>query len=522
VLAAILGEEIRSDAAMTGTIGPDGTIGPVGGIPHKIEGAAEEDKALVLVPGGQRYDFNENTGVLEDVTAVGERLGVEVKLVNTIYEAYEELTGSPLPRPQGEAAADLPSTAFDKLRAQATEWIGRYNESLGSFQSLPESFQFTFEEDMALAEEMAVLAESALAEGQAAVALERAFSAARVAEQAYQDAALFAFRLDEDRDAMLGQLESRAAVKQKLVAALERLEAETPRSATDVLALIDAYSNVAVAQGAIVEAVDWEEMARAESEFSLFSIDVSIATENYVAAGFFLDAAEGDLEYALGFGEASPPSEGALQAIAEIMRKSADANLAFFDTVIADSLARDTGRDVEGTKSCLTVADSDYDTAVKATGSVAYFESEMTSEPQRSIAVLGSALTAWATSNLVVTKYYALGASVDCEQYLVTPFTAERALTDTLDLADDRAEEMLQLTGDQEPVPAFYYHENAKAYREVGDDLSKAHALFYNWQAAALAEMLGYFNGQFDQAISDEPVGESPLWRWGAASALSE
>jgi len=40
-LAAMLGDKLRDDAAMTGTINPDGTVGPVGGIPHKVAGAAK-------------------------------------------------------------------------------------------------------------------------------------------------------------------------------------------------------------------------------------------------------------------------------------------------------------------------------------------------------------------------------------------------------------------------------------------------------------------------------------------------
>src|SRR3989304_5318984 len=37
VFSSLLGDEIKKDVAMTGTINPDGTIGPVGGIPQKIE-----------------------------------------------------------------------------------------------------------------------------------------------------------------------------------------------------------------------------------------------------------------------------------------------------------------------------------------------------------------------------------------------------------------------------------------------------------------------------------------------------
>jgi len=104
---------------------------------------------------------------------------------------------------------------------------------------------------------------------------------------------------------------------------------------------------------------------------------------------------------------------------------------------------------------------------------------------------------------------------VDFEQGVITGFSRERLLTDTLNLATNRAEELLRLVGEEEPVPALYYHENAKSYRE-GDAQDKVSALFYDWQAAALAEMLAYFNGDFDQAISREPAGNSPLWRWGA------
>ncbi len=56
VLAAVRGDTPKPDAAMTGTINPDGTIGPVGGIRFKIEGAAEKGMKLVLIPAGIRSE----------------------------------------------------------------------------------------------------------------------------------------------------------------------------------------------------------------------------------------------------------------------------------------------------------------------------------------------------------------------------------------------------------------------------------------------------------------------------------
>ncbi len=99
VLAALRGAHIKDDATMTGTINPDGTIGPVGGIAHKIEGAAKAGKKTVLVPIGQRYDMDENTQQQVDLVEVGRKNGVDVREVGTVFDAYNQLTGETLPEP---------------------------------------------------------------------------------------------------------------------------------------------------------------------------------------------------------------------------------------------------------------------------------------------------------------------------------------------------------------------------------------------------------------------------------------
>src|SRR5512147_902727 len=126
VLAALRNEKVREDATMTGTINPDGTIGPVGGIPHKLDGAARAGKKLVLVPIGQRYDYDTNQEKLVDLVEVGQKLGVEVREVGTVFDAYEALTGHALPRPTAGSTPQLPPRAFDRMRAKTLEWISRY------------------------------------------------------------------------------------------------------------------------------------------------------------------------------------------------------------------------------------------------------------------------------------------------------------------------------------------------------------------------------------------------------------
>ena len=516
VLAAIMGDDVREDAAMTGTINPDGTIGSVGGIPQKIEGAADAGKTLVLVPATQRFDTDLRTGQPVDVVEWGTPLGVEVQPVSTIYEAYETLTGNPLPRPTGTGSAELPPNAFNKLKASATEWMGRYEAALNRFLALPDTFGF--EEDMSIAEDMAFDADSALGEGLSAVAYERAFSAGAIAESVLQAVTLADAYYIGGPDALVAEVQAMASAETRLDATLQRLEAESPRTATDVLALTDAYSNAAIALGFIDEAnmliqfLMETEQTEEETLDLIFSIAIS-----YNQASFLLDAAENNLVYGLGFGQSPPPHPEVVTAIAETVRRASDANLAVIDATIIEPEAEAYGLNPNDMKNYLMSTDPYYGAALGAASSTNYFANTIVEEPQASIAILGSSLSAWSASSLVVAKYYSLQAELD-ESFTVVGFGRERSLSDILNLAEDRAYELITLVGEEEPVTAIYYHENARSYRE-GTPEDKITALFYNWQAAIFAEALAYFNGTFDSAISE--AGTSPLWEWGAVSALA-
>lgn len=53
MIAAALGTSVRPDVALTGTIQPDGSIGPIGGILEKAKAAGEAGIVLFIVPAGQ-------------------------------------------------------------------------------------------------------------------------------------------------------------------------------------------------------------------------------------------------------------------------------------------------------------------------------------------------------------------------------------------------------------------------------------------------------------------------------------
>lgn len=504
VLAALLGDTVREDAAMTGTINPDGTIGPVGGIPHKIEGAAQVGKTLVLIPAGQRYDYDDNLRQQIDVVEAGKQLGVEVRQVANLFEAYEILTGKPLPRPQVSGSIEFPARAYDKVRASTKTWLSRYQEARNRFNSL--SAEAQAEREPTYGDGQAQLAERALSEGLVAVAHQRAWEAAFDAETNLQAATLDEVYYQQGFEALLDQLRATATSGQEMQGLIESLKAERPRSASEVITLMDGWGNLAVAWGYNLQGDNLFNYIIAEKEKGTGEEDlldwVYEAAYDYVIASLFLDMTRDALDLGMGFGEAPVPADGRITIMADLLRRAADANLALFDSVVVEHQANQAQVSLDVMKSRYRGWDEDYRDAVYAIWGMQAMEQETWEEPARSISKLGSSLTAWAESAVALAKHYSLGAQMDQEGNVIG-LTKESALAEMLDLAESRAEELIKLVRDEDPVLPMHYAENARIMRQ-GDAPMQLASLYYNWQAAVEAQMLAYFTGTYGEAVESE------------------
>ncbi len=134
-IAAILGKQMRSDVIMTGMVNPDGTVGPVGGIPEKLRAAAEGGAKVFLIPAGQRevvetVPKEKRIGPLVittvetrtvDLVELGKSLGVEVKEVSTIAEAAEYFLGLKFPKP-AVTNFEFP----ESIEKVLTKWVDYY------------------------------------------------------------------------------------------------------------------------------------------------------------------------------------------------------------------------------------------------------------------------------------------------------------------------------------------------------------------------------------------------------------
>ena len=97
VLALLRGDVLEPGITITGTITPDGAIGPVAGVPEAITAAGLAHDTRVLIPVGERSSPDQS-GKVVDVVSEGRRAGVTVTPTPDVYDAYRQFTGKTLPR----------------------------------------------------------------------------------------------------------------------------------------------------------------------------------------------------------------------------------------------------------------------------------------------------------------------------------------------------------------------------------------------------------------------------------------
>jgi uncharacterized protein len=112
-IAAMNNWTLKPGVVMTGMIDPDESIGPVGGIPSKLEAAAAENVTLFLIPEGQgtvtvrktitrtkgAFIISEEKEETVDVVELGKKLNVTVKEVGTIQDAVLAFTNHEITKP---------------------------------------------------------------------------------------------------------------------------------------------------------------------------------------------------------------------------------------------------------------------------------------------------------------------------------------------------------------------------------------------------------------------------------------
>lgn len=499
-LAALLGDDVLPDVTMTGTINPDYTVGPVGGIPHKVEAAVKAGKTRFLIPTGQRMDYDENLDEWVDVVELGAQSGVEVIEVGEVFEAYRLITGESLPQPRVVAKEpELSPAAHKVLLEQAVAWIDYCNQELDEYASLPDSAKSDYEEGrVGYADEALADADRYAGQGLAASALSSATEAARqallavnytITEQAIQEQGEYA----------AGQALAASGVSESLDVLMEELLAVQPANVGEAVTLVEAWGYWSVA-GRISYEADrlMANISDSEGDVEGRLGDIYTAVFDYTLATVARDSAYDAL--ALGKVLRGEPIRGQdrLTELAEVYRRVAEATLETVQVLVLPGVADSWGMTQDEAYAALLQSDVNLAEAEAAVGDQNFLLNNLAEGPSRDYAVLGAALVGYGGAAASVAEHYAYGAQYD-EEGTITGFDNEKALVEALDFARTRGMSLIALAsrGRADTALPVMYYESAGLARE-GYPAQKIDALYGYWTAAMYAQIMAVLSGDLE------------------------
>lgn len=497
VLAALLGDNIKKDVTMTGTINPDGTIGPVGGIQFKIDGAKKAGKKTMLIPAGTRYENDPVTDEAVDLIEKGKSKGITVQEVANIYEAYKGLTGNELPKPAGATKdkVELPSAADKKVKERAVAWYAKYKAERILYDGVTLGIDTSVEDGwVALADEMAKKGDDYLGQGMTAAAYDQVTGAYMYTTMAYHTKkAIQAYLSQGGLTGVDNYLSTFNPKGKKMSDAFDTLRTTKPKTLADTMVLADSFGRLSLASGLISQA---DEILATETSTAEESIaNVLIATAYYSLASYGIDYALDSVKIGFGVGQAKPANKATVTQLSEALRKAAEANIEYFDTVVLKSLADEQGMSLDTAKYNFMTNELDYGFAVSASVGSQELKDKLGNTEARAIGVLGNSLESFTLSSKLIAKYYSLGAQTD-DNGNVTGVTMEKAMINMLDFGEDSAQENINAAkaAGALPIMAIIAYDGGKIYREGSFD-DKFTALEDFWMASMQGRLLAILAG---------------------------
>jgi hypothetical protein len=244
-LAAMTGAPVAGDVTMTGIINPDGSIGPVDGIPEKLAAAMDHGKKRIGYPIGMRMARSAKTNELVDLVALAKRHGAQAIEVADVHQAYKLMTGKALPAPLPVAASEMALDDGTKkvLDAKYKQWQERLATEWGAILQLESAGRLpeilTYLRDSSKG--YAAAAETLHKRGLYAAAYQRmiaAWSYASAANQTYDVLSKATSGKLDDAVALLTKLDN---LDEQSAAVFEKIGALTPATMGGHLQMLAAF-----------------------------------------------------------------------------------------------------------------------------------------------------------------------------------------------------------------------------------------------------------------------------------------
>ncbi|MFV0374640.1 S16 family serine protease [Microbacterium sp.] len=509
IMALSRGDEFLEGVTMTGTINTTGTIGPVGGIPEKLEGAAEAGFDTVLIPLGQRNTPNAD-GETVDVVRAGERLGVDVIEVGDIYEAYEQLTGNEIAVPGVSSDPRLDNDSYDKVKPQADAAMARYEDAKREFERLPADMQSLFVTTGVIdnAEFYAARAEDLSRQGQQAGAFNIASQAAVTMEAIAGVGELLTPLYTQGLEGLgtiFDQATNDTVAEREFFAFLDRLSAYEPKSVADVEGLVNGFAGAFDAYSLLVFAQ--QEIATLQQGFEDDTIgSLEEFFGQLVLPVLWREFASGLLENADAVFEAGRDNPGAeisadvdIAQVGDFFRRGAEANYTAFEETIIAGWAEEFGMSNSQVLNALAANDLNVGVATVQQAILPAIADYVGGDDSNArYATMAYGLSNYARNQALMEKYY--NNAILGDGFEIVGVRSDAVISRGLDLGRQQLAEEIQILrdGGTEPVISVASYEVAALLRN-SDLLDKFEAISMYSGAFLTGRMMGYLSGAYGQ-----------------------
>ncbi len=512
MLAGMTGAKIDPAFTMTGTINPDGTIGPVSGIPQKFRAAIAGGKRVLGFPLGQITDTDLVTGKDVSVPGLAEGTGAVVREVPDIETAYELMTGRSLARPKALApeAMALPDRVKATLVEQTKSWFGSFEQNYRNYVDLRvedpvlKAWWSNIDQAFGVAlaafergELVAAWFESAALFVDADTALVRANLLRRLRDARYEDAVAYV-------TTVMGN------VDQRLVDLVAVLKKDVARSTSELMTLVDAFEAFgsavrhfsaalqkknenaqrvdAIIAGLRQKTIAWTPEVEAElvgllmapaRDVSLSNVNAFICSQNL---GFRPDVKPGAREV----------DQRWIDRLGKLFGTAGNTNLSYFEALVIQSIAD--ANEVSLDKVRANFTDESYQ--LVRPGPRGLMESILEDQfgagtPALSLVRLSTAVNTYVAASFLIAKYYSLNASVG-DGGAITGIGRETVLARMLSLASEKALEHAararQLTGEV-PMASRIAFDAATTLAKRPALQARLTALEQFWRASMFSQM---------------------------------
>ena len=507
-LAALTGTPIDAEATMTGIINPDGTIGPVGGIPQKFLGSIEKGKKRLGYPIGMRYSVDVNTGESVDLEKLARDNGAKAIEVSDIYGAYELMTGQKLPKPVpvDEKDMELEDEVIAAFEAKYTAWQGEVSKEwdrileLDSAGRLPQgliSLALVARDEVGVAEKLKK-------QGMTTAAYKHMVDAWIYAASATTTSDILESVQAGDMIGAKAKLHEIEALTNSTETIVRQIGDLRPDTMGGHLQMLSAYEKAIAGLAAYMHSATSADTTRAYLDNlaymtpeQLAEFDIAEQTVQYTAptvlaiarsvANMILALESMEIEGVKSLNYmCSLPN---VRRLATSFQSAASANVTYFETLV--------GVKDDTTRNYVAAMEPDYLTAFisanlpKMSGMPETLKNEWKENSLPwGLMTLASAQLAYFKASTLISKWYSLGVQNDWLTGRATSVEHEKAFMNMLATAERKARENARaasVAAGSIPVQARIAYQNARILRE-GDLADKLQALEAYWASSAYSQ----------------------------------